>query len=442
MLTFKPHHIKNSLTNARAFQLFQLMRQGGLILIAVALAKAPLSVAQVGTYEMLTYLGYLLTFFWVSGFMQGLLSHYPTLAPPQQQQLLFQSFLVFTGIGMGLALLLLVGQDFLLPLLVQRSSLPYLGLFVVFLVTSLTASLQEHFYLLAGRKVALVIYGALSAGAQVLAVALPPFLGYDFVYSFWALAAVGLLKWCWLLNYVIRHGAWRWSGVLLHGWWLISWPLGLYALVAGLNQSLGPWLVGYFFAGDKEVFALYRYGARELPLLSALAGALGSALIPAIAQHLNNGLEDLRQETKKLYHLLFPLTILLLLTADWWFPLVFSEAYQDSVPLFRTFLLLTSSQLLFARTVLVAKQDTRWIPFFAVGSFCLQLLLGFLLVPILGLNGVALAAVLAFGAEKVLLVFYVQKKYSLSWMVYTPWKWWLFYSVLLLVGYFLMVWGF
>ncbi len=50
--------IENSLTNARAFQLFQLMRQGGLIVIAVALAKAPLSVAEVGNYEMLTYLGY------------------------------------------------------------------------------------------------------------------------------------------------------------------------------------------------------------------------------------------------------------------------------------------------------------------------------------------------------------------------------------------------
>jgi len=430
------------LTNARAFQFFQLMRQGGLILIAVALAKAPLSVAQVGTYEMLTYLGYLLTFFWVSGFMQGLLSHYPTLEPPQQQQLLFQSFLVFTGIGLGLALLLLVGQEVLLPLLVQRSSLPYLGILVVFLVTSLTASLQEHFYLLAGRKMALVYYGTLSAGAQVLAVALPPFLGYDFVYSFWALAAVGILKWCWLLNYVIRHGAWRWSGVLLHGWWLISWPLGLYALVAGLNQSLGPWLVGYFFEGDTVSFALYRYGARELPLLSALAGALGSALIPAIAQHLNNGLKDLREETTKLYHLLFPLTILLLLTADWWFPWVFSEDYRDSVPLFRTFLLLTSAHLLFARTVLVAKQDTRLIPLFAVVSFCLQLLLGFLLVPMLGLNGVALAAVLAFTAEKVLLVLYVQKKYALSWTVYTPWKWWLFYSVLLVAGYFLVAWIF
>jgi O-antigen/teichoic acid export membrane protein len=431
--------IENSLTNARAFQLFQLMRQGGLIVIAVALAKAPLSVAQVGNYEMLTYLGYLLTFFWVSGFMQGLLSQYPTLSPPQQQQLFFQSFVVFTGIGLGLALLLLSADSFLLPLLVQRTSLPYLGIFIVFLVTNLTASLQEHFYLLTNRKLTLVLYGALSAGAQMLAVALPLFLGYDFAYSFWSLAMVGILKWCWLLLFVIRRGRWHWSGAILNSWWLISWPLGLYALVAGLNQSLGPWLVGYFFAGDTEVFALYRYGARELPLLSALAGALGSALIPAIAHHLQNGLKDLREESVKLYHLLFPITILLLLTAHWWFPLVFSADYQDSVPLFRTFLLLTPAHLLFARTVLVAKQDTRLIPFFAVASFCLQLFLGFLLVPVLGLNGVALAAVLAFSAEKALLIFYVQKKYTLSWWVYTPWRWWLFYSAVLLGAYFLVL---
>lgn len=431
--------IENSLTNARAFQLFQLTRQGGLIVIAMALAKAPLSVAQVGNYEMLTYLGYLLTFFWVSGFMQGLLSQYPTLPPKKQQQLLFQSFVMFTGIGLGLGLLLLSADSFLLPLLVQRATLPYLGVFIVFLVTNLTASLQEHFYLLTSRKLTLIFYGALSAGSQVLAVALPPILGYDFAYSFWLLATVGVLKWCWLLVFVIRHGRWHWSGAILNSWWLISWPLGLYALVAGLNQSLGPWLVGYFFAGDTEAFALYRYGARELPLLSALAGALGSALIPAIAHHLQNGIKDLRQESVKLYHLLFPITILLLLTAHWWFPLVFSEDYQDSVPLFRTFLLLTSAHLLFARTVLVAKQDTRLIPFFAVASFCLQLLLGFLLVPVLGLNGVALAAVFAFSVEKALLILYVQKKYALSWMVYTPWQWWLFYSVVLLGAYFFVL---
>lgn len=432
--------IQNGLTNARAFQLFQLLRQGGLILIAIALAKAPLTVAEVGNYEMLTYLGYLLTFFWVSGFMQGLLSQYPSLLPRAQAQLVFQSFALFTGVALTLAIVLLFGQNQLLPLLVQRSSLPFLGLFVVFMGTNLTASLQEHFYLLQERKMALIIYGALSAGAQLLAVALPPLLGYPFIYSFWCLALVGVLKWLWLLWYVIQHGHWSWSGELFKHWWVISWPLGAYALVAGLNQSLGPWLVGYFYNGDTAQFALYRYGARELPLLSALAGALGSAMIPAIALRWEVGLAELRQETVKLYHLLFPITILLLLTAHWWFPLVFDEKYQDSAPLFCTFLLLTSAHLIFARTILVAKQDTRLIPVFAIFSFLLQLLLGFLLTPYLQLQGIALAAVLAFTAEKLLLIMFVQRKYGLSWLVYTPWQWWLVYTAALLTAYVLTLW--
>ena len=69
-----PPRIDAWLSNARAFQLFQLLRQGGLIVIAIALAHSGLALAEIGHYEMLTYLGYLLTFFWVTGFMQGLLS--------------------------------------------------------------------------------------------------------------------------------------------------------------------------------------------------------------------------------------------------------------------------------------------------------------------------------------------------------------------------------
>lgn len=407
-----------------------------MILIAIALAKAPLTVAEVGNYEMLTYLGYLLTFFWVSGFMQGLLSQYPSLEERGQRQLIFQAFTLFTGIALLVGAVVWLGQQALLPLLVQRASLAYLGLFIVFLVTNLTASLQEHFYLLTDRRISLVVYGACSTVAQILVVALPPWLGYSFYYSFVGLAAVGLLKWLWLLLYVIRNGQWQWSSHIFQNWWLISWPLGLYALVAGLNNALGPWLVGYFFAGDTEQFALYRYGARELPLLSALAGALGSAMIPAIAGHWQSGLDELRKESAKLYHLIFPITLLLLLTADRWFPLVFAEKYQASVPLFRTFLLITSAHLLFARTILVARRDTALIPVFAAASFALQLLLGFLLVPHLQLPGVAVAAVLAFAAEKFFLVRYVRYKYQLSWTAYTPWQWWLFYTAVLLVAYF------
>ena len=431
-----PPRIDAWLSNARAFQLFQLFRQGGLIVIAIALGHSGLAVAEIGHYEMLTYLGYLLTFFWVTGFMQGLLSQFNRLRPPEQGQLIFQAFAVFTAVGLGLALLVYGFELQLLVALVRQSSIPYLWLFLGFLLTNLVASLQEHFYLLKQQKLALIIYGAISTAAQILVVALPPWLSYDFRWSFVGLAVLGLLKWLWLLRFVAQNGRWEWSNQIFQEWWRISWPLGVYALVAGLNQAVGPWLVGQFFSGDSAAFAIYRYGARELPLLSALAGALGSALIPAIAAQRSTGLAELRLESLRLYHLIFPLSIVLLLTAQYWFPLVFDAKFADSVPLFNTFLLLTLAHLLFARTILVALDDTRWVPLFALAGLMLQLLLGFWLTPLLGLIGIAVAAVIAFSMEKVGMVIYVQWRHRISLPEYTPWRWWLLYGSLLFLAFY------
>ncbi len=423
-----PSRIDAWLSNARAFQLFQLLRQGGLIVIAIALAHSGIGLEQIGYYEMLTYLGYLLTFFWVSGFMQGLLSQYNRLGIPERKQLVFQAFIVFNGAALLLALTLAVFEPHLLTALLQQQEVPYLWLFLAFLLTNLVASLQEHYYLLEKQKVSLVAYGAITTFLQVAVVAIPPLLGYSFRWSFIGLAILGVSKWVWLLRHVFVYGRWQWSSAIFRDWWKISWPLGLYALIAGLNQSAGPWLVGQFFAGDSTAFAVYRYGARELPLLSALAGALSSALIPVIASDTETGLQELKVETKRLYHLIFPISILLLLTAQYWFPFVFEAKFADSVPLFNTFLLLTCVHLLFARTILVALDNTRWIPAFAVVELVLQLFLGYLLAPKWGLFGIALAAVGSFAVEKIGLILFLQRRHGIQLISYTPWRWWLFYS--------------
>lgn len=430
-----PIRIDAWLSNARAFQLFQLLRQGGLIVIAIALAHSGLALEQIGYYEMLTYLGYLLTFFWVTGFMQGLLSQYNRLTKPEQQQLVFQGFLVFNGAALVLILGLALFESAVLNAILQQDQVPYLWLFLAFLLTNLVASLQEHYYLLEQKKLSLIAYGSVSTLFQILVVAVPPWLGYSFRWSFVGLAILGGLKWLWLFRHVFLFGRWQWSTAIFQDWWRISWPLGLYALLAGLNQSVGPWLVGQFFTGDSAAFAVYRYGARELPLLSALAGALSSALIPTIATNTQLGLQELKLETRRLYHLIFPLSILLLLTAQYWFPVVFEERFLASVPLFNTFLLLTCVHLLFARTILVALNDTRWIPAFGVIELGLQLLLGYLLAPKLGLFGIALAAVGAFAIEKIGLIIYLQYRHGIRLISYTPWRWWLIYTISLLTTF-------
>ncbi|MEZ5032210.1 MAG: hypothetical protein R2787_12460 [Saprospiraceae bacterium] len=54
------------LDRSRVFQLFQVARQGATVLIAILLAKSDLSLGDIGQYEQLLFLGYTLTFFWLT----------------------------------------------------------------------------------------------------------------------------------------------------------------------------------------------------------------------------------------------------------------------------------------------------------------------------------------------------------------------------------------
>jgi len=56
-----------TVTTTRALQLFQVMRQGAVLLGSVLLAKSGLATSDIGVYELLLYIGTILTFFWVNG---------------------------------------------------------------------------------------------------------------------------------------------------------------------------------------------------------------------------------------------------------------------------------------------------------------------------------------------------------------------------------------
>lgn len=423
------------ITNTRALQLFQLFRQGFLILIALVFANSSLSKEQIGIYELLTYLAYLLSFFWVSGGIQALLSLYPKLNEQQKPRMIFLAFAVFTALSVLIIGANYVLQQWSLPLLLQRSELTYLGWFTLFLLSSLPANLQEYFYLLQERPKVLLAYGASSSLLQFLCVAIPVFLGMPYVYAFIALFVLGALKFLWLAVFSLRWGQRTIDLVLLKKWAYVAWPLVVYTLLGAFNIAIGPWFVGYFTDGDAASFATFRYGARELPLLTALAGALSSALIPAIAANQLKGYQELKEKSSKLYHLLFPVSLLMLLTSQWWFVALFGQRFEAAVPVFNTFLLTVIPSMVFARTILIAIEDTKWIPLSSLASILVNIIASLYLGAQLGLQGIALGMLLAFVFEKAVLVYYLKQKHQLSLAAYTRVYLLVLYSVLMVVAY-------
>ena len=66
----------------------------------------------------------------------------------------------------------------------------------------------------------------------------------------------------------------------------------------------------------------------------------------------------------------------------------------------------------------------------------LIIVLSFILIFSMGLKGVAWATVIGFLIEKILMILFLKKRYSIDFQDYTNVKIYLFYSILLVAAYF------
>jgi O-antigen/teichoic acid export membrane protein len=221
---------------------------------------------------------------------------------------------------------------------------------------------------------------------------------------------------------------------LIRQYLVFSAPLMLNVVVGNLIALFDNWLVGWYFQ-DEAVFAVFRYGSRELPLATALATALSAAMIPRLTADFSGGMAELKTQTRRLMHLLFPLTIVLLFVAKPLFPLVFNADFAASAPLFSIYLLITASRVLLPNALVLAKGEPTVI--FRVGllELAVKIGLGFVFIRWFGLIGVAWSAVLAFWVEKLGLLVFLQKKYGIRPAEWLDLRWYLGYLAFLIAAF-------
>lgn len=417
-----------------ALQLFQVMRLGAIVLTSILLAKSGLTTAEIGTYEMLVYVGTVMTLFWVIGLLQGIAPVYARLGDADRKALLFNQFLVFCGISLSVCGLLFFGQKFVLPLLTGLRELPHYGLFCLFLLFNLPTFSVEYLYLLQEKPRHIVAWGAVAFGLQVTAVWVPLRMGYGLQGGLTALATLGLLKFGWTLLLTLRYGTPKFRPDIMRQYLQFSGPLILSVLVGNVIVLFDNWLVSWYYA-DEAVFAIFRYGSREFPLATALATALGTAMIPKLTADLGAGMAELKLRSRRMMHLLFPLTAVLLFAAGPLFPLVFNPDFAASAGLFSIYLLITASRVLVPGTLILAKGQPSVILRIGLLELAVKVLLGFLFIRWWGLVGVAWSAVLAYWLEKLMQVWYLEKKQNQRTSEWLDLRWYVGY-VLLLLGAF------
>lgn len=421
----------------RAGQFNQAVRQAAYIFIALALPRLGVPTEQIGEWETLLFLGYLLGFGWTTGLLQGFLVKMGELTGALSERFARRAVLVTMALSAALLLLSALLHTPLFAVL-QLSSPPIGWYFFFLLLLSRWPSYCfEQALLLTDRVLTLTLYTVINALALCTSLLLPLYLGYDLLHAMQFLGAyagaktLGILIWSLAPTPTPRtpHPA------PLTPWLITSKPLIAYATIGALVTAVDPWIVNYWSGGDEATFAIFRYGVRELPFLAAMISGMVVVTIPTITREGVAGMELLKGQSRRLYHLVFGLTFLLLLTADYWWTLVFTDVFAESLPIFRTYLLVVGCRLVFAMTVLTALNQTRRIYLWGILELVVNVILSLALAPYFGLMGIIWGTVVASYFHEVCLVLYLRYRTATGWAAYADLRWYFGYLLLLFVCY-------
>jgi O-antigen/teichoic acid export membrane protein len=261
---------------------------------------------------------------------------------------------------------------------------------------------------------------------------LPIALGKDIIWAIYGLLAITGVRWIWLIILLRRYAEMRVSFEFMKEHLYLGAPLILTSLISGSAQYIDGIIISAVYR-DPEMFALFRYGAKEFPLVLMLANGLSNAMLKEFStrEKMREALAKIKAKSKRLMHLLFPLTIVIMLSTRWLYPRMFNPDFQKSADIFLVYSLLIIPRLVFPQTIIVGRKKTVVSLVAAIFELLLNIFLSiFMIQNGYGLVGVALATFVAYLFSKALLVWYCWSKMKIKPVEYIPVNLFLFYSTL------------
>lgn len=425
--------------NISGLQLFHLMKPVVFLIISIVYTKTHYTRAQIGQWEMFMFIGGLVTFFWVTGIIQSLLPlyhrnrTYRKLGDNQSAKSpeIFNAFLLLSFFSL---LVFVIGLSIKSNFSVfhQSGNVPFINLLLVYILFSSPVCLIEYIYLLNNRAYRIFQYGVYTYTAQLLFIITPLFLHKDIIWSIYGLLAVTGVRWIWLIILLRRYTEMKISFEFMKEHLYLGLPLILTTLISGSAQYTDGVIVSAVFR-DPGMFAWFRYGAKEFPLVLMLANGLSAAMLPEFStrQRMKESLAKIRAKSKKLMHLLFPAAMVMMLLSRWIYPRMFNPQFQRSADIFLIYSLLIIPRLIFPQTILVGRKKTQITLIAAVLELVVNIPLSLLMIKLnYNIVGVALSTFVVYLIGKGFLVVYLWVKMKIKPSDYIPVRVYMLYSFL------------
>ncbi|MDZ4838906.1 MAG: polysaccharide biosynthesis C-terminal domain-containing protein [Bacteroidota bacterium] len=412
--------------STRALQLNQILRFTAFIIGTIITART-LQNTELFEIETVLMLSSTVSFFWVAG-LTGFFMASGNEVDELKSNIrnAFWCLVLFSLISHTLAVILI-------PSLYKVSLIKTGGYWVYSFFTGISYLLEYYLYKVEKTKVLIWI----SIITNLLYVACFSLIYFQISLSIclWLLGIVGFIR---LMCFAVYPGLTvLFTQISTRQIWkfiVASAPLMFTFLFSGSMPYVDGHIVRFYFNTNSD-FLNFQYGARELPIISLLAGSLSSVM----SRHINlykvgsASIRAVKIRSLRLMRPMFAISILFVFITPLLFNLIYKNRFNDAPYIFIIYLLIAIPRLIFPQSIMVGLHNNKQLMTISVIEWVMNLVLSIILLQFIGLYGIALATVLAYIFDKVASI-YVLNRQGIRLKQYTPIKEFSLYSTLLILS--------
>jgi O-antigen/teichoic acid export membrane protein len=269
--------LKNRITNISALQFIQLLRFSVLFLISIVFARY-YTKSQIGEYETLLFVASAVSFFWLRGILQTFMSLLDSQFGGKKSNIYFNVFILLLLFSALTVIFLFVFKGSIEKYLTNSQPIPYFKWLILYLFFSTPSFLIEYLYLALNKPKPIFTYGFVSYGLQVLALTIPTLLGYSIEIALIGLVMISFGRFIFLITILFKYAELTLSFPFIKKHLKLAYSLIGSTLLSGSGQYIDGIIISKLF--NTADFAVFRYGAREFPLVIIMANAFSHAMIP------------------------------------------------------------------------------------------------------------------------------------------------------------------
>ncbi len=373
------------------------------------------------------------TFFpiFLFGIPQSIYYFYPRSDYEQRGAFVRQSLLLLQILGGVFFVFLFCIAPYAAKLYEVPHLIPHFRWFAVYGFAMVAAGFFDTLFIVMNRHRWQAAVMASEAVLFFCATVVPIYLGAALITVFQCVTALALVKWVFVLGVLAaerRTFRLRWTRPQwekIKAQLAYAAPLGLTAAAGYLSIYLDKNIISGVF--DSGMYAVYVYGAMEVPFVAMALSAINNVLVPEISRMHHEGKvreisEIWQRAIKKTSLLLFPMWIFLMIWAVELYIFTYGEPYRTSSLIFRIYLLKLPLRITTYAMILSVIGYPNLVFRIALAEMGINAALSLTFIRWWGMPGPAIATVIATYVQVALYTWTIRTKLNLRIRDIFPWR--------------------